>query len=79
MYGTKLLNDDILTKHPDNAFQIITVGDPNIRLHEIGTPMELVSKFVVFEHVNSYYIERINLKCNLYLLAKGELITHSNG
>jgi hypothetical protein len=53
MYQTKWLKDVILTKRPDNAFQIIMLSDPNIRLHEVSIPMDLVSNLVVFDHVNS--------------------------
>jgi DNA-directed RNA polymerase-4 subunit 1 len=51
------------------------VGDPKIRLHEIGISMDLASNLVVSKHVNSYNIENINLKCNLHLRAKEILFT----
>jgi DNA-directed RNA polymerase-4 subunit 1 len=75
----KWSKDVILIKRPDNAFQSIMLGDPKIRLHEIGILMDLGSNFVVLEHVNSYNSESIILKCNLYLLAKEELIAQSDG
>jgi DNA-directed RNA polymerase IV subunit 1 len=49
------------------------VGDPKIRLHEIGIPEDLSSNLVVSEHVNCYNWESINLKCNLHLLSTDEL------
>jgi DNA-directed RNA polymerase-4 subunit 1 len=54
------------------------VGDPKIRLHEIGISMDLASNLVVSKHVNSYNIESINLKCNLHLRAKEILFTRLN-
>jgi DNA-directed RNA polymerase-4 subunit 1 len=54
------------------------VGDPKIRLHEIGIPMDLASNLVVSEHVNSYNFESINSKCNLHLRAKEVLLTRRN-
>uniref|UniRef100_A0ACD5TX97 Uncharacterized protein n=2 Tax=Avena sativa TaxID=4498 RepID=A0ACD5TX97_AVESA len=79
MYGTKWLKDAILTKRSDNAFRSIMVGDPKIRLHEIGIPMDLASNLVISEHVNSYNFESINSKCNRQLLAKEVLVTRRNG
>ena len=54
MYATKWLKDAILSKRSDHTFRITMVGDPKIRLHEIGIPMELALNLVVSEHVNSY-------------------------
>lgn len=79
MHGTKWLKDAILSKRSDNAFRSIMVGDPKIRLHEIGIPMDLASNLVVSEHVSSYNFESINRKCNLHLLAKEVLVTRRNG
>ena len=60
LYGTKWLKDAILSKRSDNAFRITMVGDPKIRLHEIGIPMELALNLVVSEHVKSYNFKSIN-------------------
>ena len=54
MYATKWLKDAILSKRSDHTFRITMVGDPKIRLHEIGIPMELALNLVVSKHVNSY-------------------------
>lgn len=55
------------------------VGDPKIKLWEIGIPEDLASSLVVSEHVSSYNFENINLKCNLHLLVKEELFIRRNG
>ncbi|XP_051177500.1 DNA-directed RNA polymerase IV subunit 1 isoform X1 [Lolium perenne] len=78
MYGTKWLKDAILSKRSDNAFRSTMVGDPKIRLHEIGIPMDFASNLVVSEHVNSYNFKSINVKCNLHLLSKEILFTRRN-
>jgi DNA-directed RNA polymerase-4 subunit 1 len=54
------------------------VGDPKIRLHEIGISMDLATNLVVSKHVNSYNIESIKLKCNLHLGAKKIKFTWPN-
>ncbi|KAL5213609.1 hypothetical protein ABZP36_002761 [Zizania latifolia] len=77
-YGTKWLKDIILSKRSDNAWRSIMVGDPKINLNEIGIPMDLALNLVVSEHVNSYNFESINLKCNLHLLTKEELLVRRN-
>ena len=79
LYGTKWLKDAILSKRSDNAFRITMVGDPKIRLHEIGIPMELALNLVVSEHVNSYNFKSINSKCNHHLFDKEVLFTRRNG
>jgi len=75
----KWLKDAVLSKRSDNAFRSIMVGDPKIRLWEIGIPEGLASNLVVSEHVSSYNLENMNLKCNLHLLAKEELFIRRNG
>jgi DNA-directed RNA polymerase-4 subunit 1 len=75
MYGMKWMKDVVLSKQSDNNFCTTMVGDPNIRIHEIGIFMDLASNLVVSEHVNSYNMKSINLKCNLHLLAKEILFT----
>ncbi|CAL5015352.1 unnamed protein product [Urochloa decumbens] len=78
-YGMKWLKDAVLSKRSDNAFRSIMVGDPKIRLWEIGIPENLASNLVVSEHVSSYNLENINLKCNLHLVSKEELFVRRNG
>ncbi|KAF8702518.1 hypothetical protein HU200_032899 [Digitaria exilis] len=78
-YGMKWLKDAVLSKRSDNAFRSIMVGDPKIKLWEIGIPEELASNLVVSEHVSCYNLENINLKCNLHLIAKEELFVRRNG
>ncbi|XP_066348973.1 DNA-directed RNA polymerase IV subunit 1-like isoform X2 [Miscanthus floridulus] len=77
--GMKWLKDAVLSKRSDNAFRSTMVGDPKIKLWEIGIPEDLASSLVVSEHVSSYNFENINLKCNLHLLAKEELFIRRNG
>ncbi|CAL5069467.1 unnamed protein product [Urochloa decumbens] len=78
-YGMKWLKDAVLSKRSDNAFRSIMVGDPKIRLWEIGIPENLASNLVVSEHVSFYNLENINLKCNLHLVSKEELFIRRNG
>ncbi|XP_025823410.1 DNA-directed RNA polymerase IV subunit 1 isoform X4 [Panicum hallii] len=78
-YGMKWLKDAVLSKRSDNAFRSIMVGDPKIRLWEIGIPEGLASNLVVSEHVSSYNLENMNFKCNLHLLAKEELFIRRSG
>lgn len=78
-YGMKWLKDVVLSKRSDNVFRSIMVGDPKIKLWEIGIPEDLSSSLVVSEHVSSYNFQSTNLKCNLHLLAKQELFIRRNG
>lgn len=78
-YGMKWLKDVVLSKRSDNVFRSIMVGDPKIKLWEIGIPKDLSSSLVVSEHASSYNFQSTNLKCNLHLLAKQELFIRRNG
>ncbi|EMS66983.1 DNA-directed RNA polymerase D subunit 1 [Triticum urartu] len=78
-HGMKWLKDAILSKRSDNAFRGTMVGDPKIRLHEIGIPVDLASNLLVSEHVNSYNFDSINSKCNCYLLANEKLVIKRSG
>ncbi|TVU39364.1 hypothetical protein EJB05_12777 [Eragrostis curvula] len=78
-YGMKWLKDAILSKRSDNAFRSTMVGDPKIKLHEIGIPENLASNLLVSDHVSCYNMESINLKCNLHLRSKQELFIRRDG
>jgi DNA-directed RNA polymerase-4 subunit 1 len=72
------MKDAVVSKQSDNAFHTTMVGDSDITLHEIDIFMDLASNLVVSEHVNSYNIKSINLKCNLQLHVKEILFNQWN-
>ncbi|KAG6495185.1 hypothetical protein ZIOFF_042977 [Zingiber officinale] len=67
--GLRWMKDVVLSKRSDNAFRLTMVGDPKISTNEIGIPHCMSRKLTVPEHVNAYNIEKLNMVCNLRLLA----------
>ncbi|XP_074583265.1 DNA-directed RNA polymerase IV subunit 1 isoform X1 [Curcuma longa] len=63
------MKDVVLSKRSDNVFRLTMVGDPKISSNEIGIPHFMSRRLTVPEHVNAYNIEKLNMVCNLHLLA----------
>ncbi|URE25020.1 DNA-directed RNA polymerase [Musa troglodytarum] len=76
--GLRWLKDVVLSKRTDNVFRMTMVGDPKIKLQEIGIPFDISESLIVAEQVNSYNFEKLNMSCNLHLLRKEGLNTRSN-
>ncbi|XP_073001683.1 DNA-directed RNA polymerase IV subunit 1 isoform X2 [Typha latifolia] len=77
--GLKWLKEIMLSKRTDNAFRMTMVGDPKIRLDEIGIPPDLAESLFLGEHVNPYNLDKLNMCCNMHLLTKDEIYTRSKG
>ncbi|XP_020084500.1 DNA-directed RNA polymerase IV subunit 1 isoform X1 [Ananas comosus] len=77
--GLKWLKEVILSKRSDYAFRLVMVGDPKIKLDEIGIPLSLAENLLISDHVNSYNLEKLNTSCNLHLLNKEELHARRDG
>ncbi|CAL9113522.1 unnamed protein product, partial [Musa acuminata var. zebrina] len=77
--GIRWLKDVVLSKRTDNVFRMTMVGDPKIKLQEIGIPFDISESLIVAEQVNSYNLEKLNMSCNLHLLRKEGLNTRSKG
>lgn len=77
--GLKWLKEVVLSKRSDNVFRMTMVGDPKIKLGQIGIPFDLSQSLFISEHVNAYNLEKLNMNCNLHLLTKEELHIRSKG
>ncbi|KAG1354610.1 DNA-directed RNA polymerase IV subunit 1 [Cocos nucifera] len=77
--GLKWLKEVVLSKRSDNAFRMTMIGDPKIKLGQIGIPFDLSQNLCISEHVNAYNLEKLNVSCNLHLLTNEELHTRSKG
>ncbi|XP_017700627.1 DNA-directed RNA polymerase IV subunit 1 isoform X1 [Phoenix dactylifera] len=77
--GLKWLKEVVLSKRSDNVFRMTMVGDPKIKLGQIGIPFDISQNMYISEHVNTYNLEKLNMSCNLHLLTKEELHSRSKG
>ncbi|WOL10016.1 hypothetical protein Cni_G18770 [Canna indica] len=76
--GLRWLKDVVLSKRSDNAFRMTMVGDPMIKLNEIGIPRDISAKLIVAEQVNAYNLEKLNMFCNGYLVHNLHLLTEES-
>ncbi|KAF6144276.1 hypothetical protein GIB67_024503 [Kingdonia uniflora] len=79
MKGSKWMKNTVLSKRTDNALRMTVVGDPNIKLGEIGLPRHIADKLEIPENLNSVNWVNLNACCSLRLLEKGELKTRREG
>ncbi|KAF8412332.1 hypothetical protein HHK36_000294 [Tetracentron sinense] len=77
--GLKWVKEVVLGKRSDNAFRMIVVGDPKIKLTEIGIPRHISERLLISEYLNSWNWEKLNICCNLRLLEKGEFYVRRKG
>ncbi|GFS33264.1 nuclear RNA polymerase D1A [Actinidia rufa] len=71
--GLKHIKELLLGKRSDHVFRMVIVGDPNIKLSEIGIPCHIAERLHVSEHLNTWNSEKLNTCCNLRILEKGEI------
>ncbi|GJW24480.1 DNA-directed RNA polymerase IV subunit 1 isoform X1 [Tanacetum coccineum] len=79
MHGLKYMKEVSLGKRTDFCFRLVCVGDPYIKLDEIGVPRDLAETMLVSEQLNSLNWERINASCGLKILQKGETFIRRRG
>ncbi|OVA16149.1 RNA polymerase [Macleaya cordata] len=77
--GLKWIKDVVLGKRTDYSFRMTLVGDPRIKLCEIGIPHEISERLLVSEYLNSRNWEELNICCNSHLLEKGEFFVRRKG
>ncbi|XP_047338199.1 DNA-directed RNA polymerase IV subunit 1 isoform X2 [Impatiens glandulifera] len=72
MSGSKHMKDILLSKRSDHAFRMVVVGDPNIKLSEIGIPRHIADSLHVSESLTAWNWENLSTYCNLRIIEKGE-------
>ncbi|KAK9276983.1 hypothetical protein L1049_006522 [Liquidambar formosana] len=77
--SSKWVKDVVLGKRTDHSFRMVVVGDPKIKLSEIGIPCHIAERLQISEHINSWNWEKLNVCCNLRLLEKGEIYVRRKG
>jgi RNA polymerase Rpb1, domain 2 len=56
-HGVRWLKDLLLSKRTDHLFRMIIVGDPKIKLGEIGISSAVANNLLITEKVNSYNLD----------------------
>ncbi|XP_078176886.1 nuclear RNA polymerase D1A isoform X3 [Carex rostrata] len=81
-HGVRWLKDVLLSKRSDHVFRMVMVGDPKVKLSEIGICAEVARNLLITEHINSYNLEKLCLifeKCfittQIQVRRDGKLIT----
>lgn len=77
--GLKWMKEVVLGKRTDHSFRMVVVGDPKIKLSEIGIPCHIAERLQISEHINRWNWEKLNVRCNLHLFEKGELFVRRKG
>lgn len=77
--GLRWIKDVILGKRSDHCFRMVVVGDPNIKLNEIGIPCHIAERMHISERLNRWNLEKLDACWNLRLLEKGEIYVRRNG
>ncbi|XP_071693207.1 DNA-directed RNA polymerase IV subunit 1-like [Rutidosis leptorrhynchoides] len=79
MHGLKYIKEVSLGKRTDFCFRMVCIGDPYIKLDEIGVPHDIAATMLVSEQLNSLNWERINRSCGLRILQQGETFIRRRG
>ncbi|KAI3501223.1 hypothetical protein L1887_29087 [Cichorium endivia] len=79
MHGLKYIKEVSLGKRTDFCFRMVCVGDPYIKLDEIGVPHDIAETMLVSEQLNSLNWEKINASCGLRILQRGETFIRRRG
>ncbi|XP_023643709.1 DNA-directed RNA polymerase IV subunit 1 [Capsella rubella] len=58
--GLRFMKDVLLGKRSDHTFRAIVVGDPALKLHEIGIPQTIAERIQVSEILNDWNMERLS-------------------
>ncbi|KAI3925704.1 hypothetical protein MKX01_003263 [Papaver californicum] len=77
--GHQWVKDVMLGKMTDNSFRMVFVGDPRIKLSEIGIPNDIAERLEVTECLNSWNWQKLNMCANSRLLEKGLLYVRRKG
>ncbi|GKV23049.1 hypothetical protein SLEP1_g32834 [Rubroshorea leprosula] len=73
MSGLRYMKDVILGKRNDHCFRMVVVGNPALKLCEIGIPCQVAERLQICEQLNPWNWEKLEAACHLRILDKGEI------
>lgn len=71
--GLKNLKDLLLGKRTDHSFRMVVVGDPRLKVHEIGVPFHIAENVFITDHINEWNWEKLMPCCDYLIRRKGLL------
>ncbi|GAB2209869.1 hypothetical protein Droror1_Dr00027094 [Drosera rotundifolia] len=77
--ASKWMKEVVLTKRSDHIFRTVVVGDPNIKLSEIGIPCYIAEQLQISDSLTSFNWDQLVTSCNLRFLEKGEVYIRRKG
>ncbi|KAK6935319.1 RNA polymerase Rpb1, domain 1, partial [Dillenia turbinata] len=77
--GSKWFKELVMAKRSNHVFRMVVVGDPNIKLTEIGIPCHVAERLQVSEQLNSWNWDKLSACCDLRLFEKGEIFVRRKG
>ncbi|KAG2262320.1 hypothetical protein Bca52824_069399 [Brassica carinata] len=77
--GLRFMKDVLLGKRSDHTFRTVVVGDPSLKLNEIGIPRRIAERLQVSENLNDWNRERLVTSCFHKLLERGETHVRRGG
>ncbi|XP_028548583.1 DNA-directed RNA polymerase IV subunit 1 [Dendrobium catenatum] len=72
--GMKWLKEVVLSKRTDHAFRMTMVGDPKVRLDEVGIPYDIARSLFVTEYVSKFNLETLRASQGIHLWRDQKLI-----
>lgn len=70
----KWLKEVVLSKRSDYAFRMTMVGDPKVKLNEVGIPYDIARSLFVAECVNKFNLEMLRASRGIHLWRDQKLI-----
>ncbi|PKI53122.1 DNA-directed RNA polymerase IV subunit 1 isoform X2 [Punica granatum] len=77
--GLRWMKDVILGKRSNHCFRMVVVGNPNLKLSELGVPCYIAEKMQVAEILNRWNSETLKTSVDLSLLEKGKVFVRRRG
>ncbi len=77
--GLRWIKDVVLGKRSNHCFRMVVVGDPHIKLSEIGIPCHIAKKLKISEHLDRWNLDKFSVYCKLSFIEKGEFFVHRKG
>ncbi|KAL7160206.1 hypothetical protein ABFS83_01G078000 [Erythranthe nasuta] len=75
----KNIKELVLAKRTDNCFRMVVVGDPRIRVDEIGLPSHVAENMLIADHINLWNWDKLEVCCDFMLCHKGNFSIIRNG
>ncbi|KAI3468807.1 hypothetical protein Pfo_025470 [Paulownia fortunei] len=77
--GLKNIKELLLGKRTDHSFRMVVVGDPRIKVDEIGLPFQIAENVLISDHINLWNWDKLEPCCDFMLYRKGYFSVLRNG